>query len=150
MWDRMVTFARRRKGPSNEVFSRRALLATSALAGLSLCLFSGEAGAGQFREDRCSAALAGKSRAAIEQFLREYPADRLACLATATTSADGATARGGQGSNGAGGSGAGSAGSSGHGGGSGNGAAGNAANGGSSGQGNAGNGAGSGSGAGNG
>src|SRR5580698_6450402 len=80
MWDRMVTFARWRREPASEVSSRRALLATSALAGLSLCLLSGGADARQIHKDLCLTALAGKSPAAIEQFLREYPADRLACL----------------------------------------------------------------------
>src|SRR3984957_13862025 len=155
MWDTVVTVARWRKGTSNGVSSRRALLASSALAGLSLCLLSSEASAAQFGADACSVALAGKSRAVIEQFLKEYPADGLACLATATTSTDGGNARGGHGSNGVsgpgdnGGSGTrpgnGNAGSSGHGSSSGNG--GNGGNG--NGNGNGG-GGGSGSGAGNG
>lgn len=71
MWDRVVTLARWRKGTSNGVSSRRSLLATSALAGLSLCLLPNGASAGQFGAEACSAALAGKSRAAIEQFLKE-------------------------------------------------------------------------------
>src|ERR1700691_4766547 len=101
MWDRVVTVARWRKGTSNGVSSRRALLASSALAALSLCLLSSGASAAQLGADPCSVALAGKSRGAIEQFLKEYPADRLACLATATTSTEGGNARGGHGSSGA-------------------------------------------------
>jgi hypothetical protein len=122
--DRVLTLAHWRRGTSNRVSSRRALLATSALAGLSLCLLSSQASAAQVGADACSAALAGKSRAAIEQFLKEYPADGLACLATATTSTVGGNPRGGNGSNGVGGpggSGPGGSNGNGHGGSSGHG-----------------------------
>src|SRR5580693_2681782 len=122
MSDRVVTLARWRNGASNGVSSRRALLSTSALVGLSLCLLSSGASAAQPGADACSAALAGKSRAAIEQFLREYPAGDSACLATATTSAPSGNARGGHG-NGPAGSGP----SAGNGGGSGHGSSGSAA-----------------------
>jgi hypothetical protein len=92
MLHKVLTHARWRAGTSNGVSSRRALLASSALAALSLCLISTEASAAQFGADACSAALAGKSRAVIEQFLKEYPTDASACLATATTSTPGGNA----------------------------------------------------------
>ena len=150
MLDRMLTLVNWRRGTSSGVSSRLALLATSALAGLSLCLLSGEASAAQFGADSCSAALAGKSRAAVEQFLKEYPVGGLACLATATTSTNGGNAHGGHGSNGVsspgatGGSGP-SGGSAGHG--SSGGSAGHGSSGSGPGNGNAGN---SGNGGGNG
>src|SRR5262245_49999643 len=100
VWDRMLSVAPWRKGTSNGVSSRRALMASSALAALSLCLVSSGASAAQFSADACSAALAGKSRAAIEQFLKEYPAGASACLATATTSTSGEHGRGGHGGSG--------------------------------------------------
>ena len=90
MWNGVVTLAHWRKGTSNGVSSINARCwRVRPGPGLSLCLLSGEASAAQFGADLCSAALAGKSRAAIEQFLKEYPVGGLACLATATTSTNG-------------------------------------------------------------
>jgi hypothetical protein len=63
---------------------RFGLLASSVLAGFSLCLEP--ASAAQSTADACSAVLMNRSPATIEQFVKEYPVDGEACLATATTS----------------------------------------------------------------
>jgi uncharacterized membrane protein YgcG len=91
-----------------------ALLASSALVGFSSLLQT--ASAARSAAAGCSAVLANRSQAAIERFLKEYPVDGQACLATATTS-QGAGSSGGSGGHG-GGSGGGSGssgGGSGHG-----------------------------------
>src|SRR6516165_132592 len=63
---------------------RFALLAGSALAGFSFCLEP--ASAASSAADACAAVLMNRSAAIVEQFVREYPVDSEACLATATTS----------------------------------------------------------------
>ena len=76
--------AQERKGMPRKVSHILALLTNSALAGLSLCLLTEPAGA--TAGHACSAALMSGSRAAFEQFLKEYPLAGDACLARARTS----------------------------------------------------------------
>lgn len=87
----------------SETMAATALRASSALFTFGL-LFP-TASPAQSAADACSAVLANRSRAAIERFLKEYPVDGQACLATATTSPGASVGGGSSGGSGGGGSG---------------------------------------------
>src|SRR6516165_10036847 len=85
MWNGMITLYRvpSRKDTQRITSHRLAVLASSALAGLTLCLLVEPASA--TAGHACSAALTSRSRAEMEQFLRDYPLAGVACLARART-----------------------------------------------------------------